>query len=388
MVPPGLTAPPGLMAPPGLPVPPGLPMPSAPPGISTPSRPSRAETASPQTPLLASQSSYQMSTAARALLDDVKARRESTVAVTSFLSPFPDFDRTLQALSGEDGGGFSFNLDPKLADEADPGSLEFEPPMPFHGTYMDAFPSLRAGSPYMSPSLNFAQASNYPIYDPPGLRSVPREKPVRGSSYLGSFNPFSDQATEDVSSSTSSPLQRSSQYSPVEEERKVSRFGFARGRQSSTAASSPMHNIMPLHYSNDHQPLFYPPSDEAVHPWPPGLHDPHGMSNSHQGSPLPHRAQVQTQQQQMFSHQHQSPLPTLDNNLDMTEAQLRNFILSSQDRENNANNSRNMMRKIDHRFLLLDIDADTAFSSTRPFPSSAAFRGPRDHVGELRNDAF
>ncbi|KAF8955528.1 hypothetical protein BDZ97DRAFT_1764803 [Flammula alnicola] len=51
-------------------VPPGL---SAPRGISTPSRPPRAETTSPQTPLLASRSSYQISTMVRALLDDFQA---------------------------------------------------------------------------------------------------------------------------------------------------------------------------------------------------------------------------------------------------------------------------------------------------------------------------
>ncbi|KDR81487.1 hypothetical protein GALMADRAFT_60383 [Galerina marginata CBS 339.88] len=325
-----------LLVPPGLPAPPGL---LAPPGIPSPSRPPRADTTSPQTPLLASQTSYQMSTAARALLDDVKARRESAIAIPSAFSPFPDFDRTLQTLRGEDGGGFSFNLDPKVADGVDSAShlLDFDvaSAIPFHGSYMDAFPALRSGSPYMqSPSIGYAHPINHPIYDPSAVRagssSLPEKQTVRGTGYLGSFNPFSDPPIDTVPSSSSSPLQRS-QHSPVDEDRKVSRFGFARGRQNSTATSSPLHSISPLSYSNDPQP-FYQLSEEAnpMQPWPPGSHDPH--SSSSHSSLLPQISQAQA----IFTYHHNRVQPI---NGDLSEAQLRSFIQSSQERENSSRNN-------------------------------------------------
>jgi len=320
-------------------VPPGL---AAPPGISSPSRPPRAETASPQTPLLASHSSYQMSTAARALLDDVKARRESALPISSGLSPFPDFDRTLQTLSGEDGGGFSFNLDPKLADEADSAEnlpdFDMTSTIPFHGSYFDAFPALRSDSPYTHPpSLGYPQSVTHPIYDPSAARQAPgsmlEKQAVRGANYLGSFNPFSESSADNVASSSSPPLRSS--YSPIDEERKVSRFGFARGRQSSTAASSSLHPMPPLNHSNDLQPLYHSP-DEFVHPWPPGLHDIH-VPNPLSGSPLPHSAQAQP----IFAP-HQGHLQSLSGG-DLSEAQLRSFIQSSQERENGAVHIRRTM---------------------------------------------
>ncbi|PPQ77531.1 hypothetical protein CVT25_011328 [Psilocybe cyanescens] len=316
-----------LLAPPGLPAPPGL---SAPPGISSPSRPPRAETASPQTPLLASQTSYQMSTAARALLDDVKARRESVLPVTLAFSPFPEFDRTLQTLSGED-GGFSFNFDPKLADAVESADHTDFTVAPFHGSFIDAFPALRTGSPFIrSPSLGFSNNLNHPIYDPSAARVASEKQAIRGSGYLGSFNPFSEPSMDASSPMSSSPLQRS-QYSPVEEERKVSRFGFARGRQSSTATSSPMHSMSPLSYNNDLQP-FDQLSEEQNdnHTWPPGLHDPNSTA-SHSGSIL------QPQPQSVFQHQERlQPI-----NGDLSEAQLRSFIQSSQEKENGIGSARN-----------------------------------------------
>jgi len=321
LVPPGLPASPGLSGPPGL---------SAPPGISSPSRPPRAETASPQTPLIASQTTYQMSTAARALLDDVKARRDSALPMSSLFSPFPDFDRTLQTLSGED-GSFSFNLDPKLADEAESvenlPNFDITSNVPFHGGYMDAFPALRNGPPYLqSPALGYSLA-NHPIYDASIARSSSgsSDKNIRGASYLGSFNPFSD--LQDASSSHSSPLQRA-QHSPVDEERKVSRFGFARGRQSSnTATSSPLHSVSSLTYNNDVQPFYMAQQEvDSPHLWPPGLPDLHSSN--------PHTVHVmQPHAPPMFQ---QSLLEAVDGNL--SEAQLRKFIQSSQERENNARN--------------------------------------------------
>jgi CCR4-NOT transcription complex subunit 4 len=274
-----------------------------------------------------------MSTAARALLDDVKARRESALPISSGLSPFPDFDRTLQTLSGEDGGGFSFNLDPKLADEADSAEnlpdFDMTSTIPFRGSYLAAFPALRSGSPYTHPSsLGHPQSVAHPIYDPSAARPAPgsllEKQTVRGASYLGSFNPFSESSVDNVTSSPSPSLRSS--YSPIDEERKVSRFGFARGRQSSTATSSPLHSTAPLKFSNDLQPLYHSP-DDLVHPWPPGLHDirvPSPLS----GSPLPHCAQAQP----IFAP-HQGHLQSLSSG-DLSEAQLRSFIQSSQEREN------------------------------------------------------
>ncbi|KAJ3516722.1 hypothetical protein NLJ89_g943 [Agrocybe chaxingu] len=322
-----------LSPPPGLPAPPSL---SAPPGISSPSRPPRAETASPQTPLLASQSSYQMSTAARALLDDVKARRESTLPLAPAFSPFPDFDRTLQTLSGDDGGGFSFNLDPKLADEADStAALEFEvtSSAPFHGSYLDAFPALRSGSPYVtSPSVGHGHSPHPSIYDPALLRpssgQQSEKQTSRGPAYSGSFNPFSDATVE--STASSSPQRMPS--SPVDEERKVSRFGFARGRQSSTAASSPLHSVSPLAYSGDHHNFYNPteePAANALRAWSQNPHAPDSLS----GSPLSQPAPVRTH----FQQPQQNRLQPATNEL--SEAQLRNFIISSQERTNGLRGS-------------------------------------------------
>jgi len=235
------TAPPGLAAPPGI----------------TPSRPPRVQTTSPQTPLLSSQSSYQMSTAARALLDDVKARRESAFSTATGVSPFPDFDRTLQTLSREDGGGFSFNLDPAFASEdIDVPLQDFEGDTntPFHGSYVDAFPALRPfGPPHTSfiapPGLPFPHPSNHSIYDPLAVRPQPIsgiQKQTLGSSssYMGSFDPFAE--ASEVSQVVSSVPQHS--LMDDDPSRKVSRFGFARGRQAAASIPSPLPVSSPLSY--------------------------------------------------------------------------------------------------------------------------------------------
>jgi CCR4-NOT transcription complex subunit 4 len=331
-------------APPGLPaVPPGL---SAPPGIPSPSRPPRFETASPQTPLLASQSSYQMSTAARALLDDVKARRESTLPTTIGQSPFPDFDRTLQTLSGGDGGGFSFNLDPALAGSDVNQTLvdfEAEASAPFRGTYVDAFPALRipASSAFMAPpGLPYPHHPNRSIYDPLPIRPSPTaalEKQLNGNSgYMGSFNPFAD-GSEDLSAQAASPPNRS-QYSPLDDDpsRKVSRFGFARGRQGSTATSSPLHAPSPLSHNNGDVHSFYnsmdgPPQSPSQAQW--GRQDQgYIQPSSAMGSPLvQHMQPAYTQPQIRFQ-----PFDS-----GVSEAQLRDFIQFSRDRANSSNDTTN-----------------------------------------------
>ncbi|KAF7305131.1 PAN2-PAN3 deadenylation complex catalytic subunit PAN2 [Mycena kentingensis (nom. inval.)] len=259
--------------PPGLPaVPPGL---SGPPGIAGPSRPPRVATASPQTPLLSFQSSYQMSTAARALLEDVTSRREKEP--TAVAQPFPDFDRTLEVLNGQDGGGgFSFNLDPKLA--VDEGidllpDFEAEAKIPFHGSYMDAFPALRSAaspgsSPFMTPpGLPYTHNPSRSIYDPLSMRpsiATPIERQsTGGSSYLGSFNPFSD-AGDDSSSSRS-------QFSPLDDDssQKMSRFGFARRQGSTPAANSPVHVSSPLSNTASENHSFYNSSEPSQTQGPP-----------------------------------------------------------------------------------------------------------------------
>ncbi|KAJ7243394.1 hypothetical protein B0H12DRAFT_833209 [Mycena haematopus] len=307
--------------PPGLPaVPPGL---SGPPGISGPSRPPRVGTASPQTPLLASQSSYQMSTAARALLDDVKQRRE--LGPAPVVQPFPDFDRTLDVLNGQGGGGFSFNLDPKLAvDNADADvdllpDFEAEAKVPFYGTYMDAFPALRSSvspssSPFMTPpGLPYAHNPSRSIYDPlsnrPSMAPIEKQSTGGSSGYMGSFNPFAD-------AGDASPKP----YSPLDDDRKVSRFGFARGRQGSTpTTSSPLHVASPLAASSSEGHSFYN-SSETVHPQPPA--PPMAAPWGSYYSPQP----VYNQQQSRFQ-----PFET-----GVSEAQLRDFIQSSRERASSA----------------------------------------------------
>jgi CCR4-NOT transcription complex subunit 4 len=305
-------------------VPPGL---SAPPGISSVSRPPRAETASPQTPLLASQSSYQMSTAARALLDDVKARRESTLPASSGFSPFPDFDRTLQTLTDESGGGFSFNLDPKLADEtefAEPlPDFDLASSVPFRGSYIEAFPALRSGFSFIRPTSSYPHNINLPIYEPATLRTGSghsfEKQSAKGTGYMGLFNPFSEPGVESVSTSSSCP---------PDEERKVSRFGFAQGRKTSTVAS---HFLLSnsLTRTGEHQSFYHPMEDVhhggAGYQWPTDYHEHH--VSSHVASAQVRHAEAQT----MFTH-------TQPSGGELSEAQLRSFIQSSQARLNVSEN--------------------------------------------------
>ncbi|GLB35074.1 putative RNA recognition motif containing protein [Lyophyllum shimeji] len=325
--------------PPGLPVaPPGL---SAPRGIPSPGRPPRAETASPQTPLLASQSSYQMSTAARALLDDVTARRESGFPAAMGVSPFPDFDRTLQTLSGGEDGGFSFNLDPNLAGSnaeslAQVPDFEAEACTPFQGSYFDAFPALRtpAASGFMAPpGLPFPHQPSRSIYDPHAVRAPPAtglESKGPGLSYLGSFNPFAE-TSEEPSVSTTAPLGRP-QHSSLDDDsgRKMSRFGFARGKQSSTATSSPLHVSSPLSNGSIDGQSFFNAVDGLSGPgrtqWPTNARQDYGFtqSASNTSSPLVQHAADPTSSLPQNRFQ---PFET-----SVSEAQLREFIQASRQR--------------------------------------------------------
>lgn len=304
-------------APPGLPaVPPGL---SAPPGLPPPSHTPLSTDSSPQIPAQVSQGPYQMSTQAQALVADIKARREGT-QVSNGPSPFPELDRMMQSLAGDN--GFSFSLDPKLAGDSDDTSLTLpdftEPAKPYTGNFFDTFPGVRQPPP---PGLGF-----------PHMSSSRERLNTPSSSYSGSFNPFASDLADEP--------QR--QYSSLDEERKVSRFGFARGRQgsaASTSASSPLHATASLGHSDSFsQSAYFPPSElpsPASHTgasqWSHASrhHDYLQQSASAMSSPLAQHAQAHSPyaqpQQQTARYQQQY-------DAQISEAQLRDFIHSNRDR--------------------------------------------------------
>ncbi|KAJ3541141.1 hypothetical protein NM688_g6126 [Phlebia brevispora] len=318
-IPPGLPAlPPGLSAPPGLPPPPRVP-------LSTES--------SPQIPLQTSQGPYQISTQAQALVEDVKARREAT-AFSSGPSPFPDFDRMLSLLTASD-NGFSFNLDPKLAGEEDEqddtlGLPDFgaDPNIPFNGSFIDAFPRLRQAGP---PGLGLPPQLDQSPFG--SVRSPALDRPSTASSYTGSFNPFAPD-----------PAEEARQYANLDEERKVSRFGFAR-RQGSASASlaSPLHAAASLSQSESSSQAAYYSSPEVISPtghaspqWGYASRNPNHeylhQSHSSLSSPLAQYAQAQPQYVSQQQQQQQQPrFQPFNDNL-ISEAQLREFINSSRDR--------------------------------------------------------
>ena len=337
--------PPGLPAvPPGLSpvVPPGL---AAPPGLPPPVSRTASEAASPQIPVQSSQSSYQMSTQAQALMEDLCARRESSVAAV-VQSPFPEIDRMLQSLGNDtEFGGFSFNLDPKLAGDVQDDALnlpdfDVDTDVPFNGGFFDVFPNLRpngqtASSPLMAPpGIPLASAAHRQVYDPLTGRGVV-ERQSTGSSYTGSFNPFGGDGADEVPSR---------KFSPLDEERKVSRFGFARGRQGS--ASSSMHAASPLGNADSLSQLVHHSNvgefpAHAPQQWPfPARHPDfvHYQTNSTMSSPL---AQHMQPAQHQFSQQPQQPpqmsrFQSFDSGV--SEQQLRDLIMASRERANVSRN--------------------------------------------------
>jgi len=311
--------------PPGLPaVPPGLPPPSSrgPPGVP----------------------SYQMSSQVQALLNDVKARRESALP-TIYTSPFPDFDRTLQNLAEVEGkiGGFSFNLDPKLAEVELKGNASELPEAtsPFHGSFIDAFPALR--TPSHPPGLTFTHTQR-PIYDPHSSPVPSQASPAL--SYTGSFNPFAESNESD----SSAALRRSTLGDDFS--RKMSRFGFARtarqnGNLSST--SSPLVSSTPLspaESTNHGQHLFGPSSTELGSPssqWSSYQHHTHPLHShnvSAASSPLVPQAQAQVQGQ-IYQHQPSSGrFHPFDQSAGISEAALREFIQNSREQQQRTNAAR------------------------------------------------
>lgn len=312
-------------APPGIPPPPGL---LAPPGLSPPTWAQTTDSAPPQV-------SYQMSSQAQALIDDLRARREAP-ASTSVISPFPDIDRTLQVLTGGDDeyGGFSFNMDPKLAEDCADTQMEFpgleaEAGMPFQGTFLEAFPGLaNPASPVVGfappPGLNYTHNSSRSIYD--AAATLPPPQPNVSSGYVGSFNPFDGNEE-----------QLRAQYSPFDDDstRKVSRFGFARGKQNS-AATSPLPPAASLQNDMSTHPPYYDSPDPSTHSvssqWNLSRRQTSDylspQSRSVSNSPAIRQAQAVSP----FPQQQLTQFQPFDN--DISEAQLRDFISSSRDRTN------------------------------------------------------
>lgn len=317
-IPPGLALPPGLAAPPGLPPPGG-----------------RGPSGAP---------SYQMSSQVQALLNDVKARRESSLPSVA-TSPFPDFDRTLQNLAEVDGkfGGFSFNLDPKLAEEDMEGHAPGFPEAtsPFHGSFMDAFPALRTST--HPPGLNFPHPQ-HPIYDPHNSPVPSQASPAL--SYTGSFNPFAE----------SSELDPAAVRRPAlgDDSRKMSRFGFARNARQSgnlSSTSSPLISSTPLSPSESighgQQNLFGPGSGELGSPsqsqWSSYQHHAHTLhlhNVSTASSPLVPHAQAQIQGPVYQHLPSTNRFQPFDQGTGVSEAALREFIQNSRERQQRANAAR------------------------------------------------
>ncbi|KAH9180244.1 hypothetical protein EDB89DRAFT_2224101 [Lactarius sanguifluus] len=253
------------------------------------------------------------------------ARRESALPSMG-TSPFPDFDRTLQNLAEVDGkfGGFSFNLDPKLAEaelEDDASELP-EATLPFHGSFIDAFPALRTHSPVPS------QAS-------PAL------------SYTGSFNPFAESNESDPSAA----LRRSGLGD--DSSRKMSRFGFARSARQNgnhSSASSPLVSSTPLsptESTNHGQHLFGPSPTELGSPssqWSSyqyHTHPLHSRNVSAASSPLVPQAQAQVHGQ-IYQHLPSSGrFQPFDQSTGISEAALREFIQNSREQQQRTNAARN-----------------------------------------------
>jgi CCR4-NOT transcription complex subunit 4 len=279
-----------------------------------------------------------MSSQAQALIDDLRARREAPVT-TSTISPFPDIDRTLQVLTGGDDqyGGFSFNLDPKLAEDGANTHMEFpgleaEAGMPFQGSFLEAFPGLtNPASPVVGfappPGLNYTHNSARSIYDAAATRPPPQ--PNVSSGYMGSFNPFD-----------SKEQQPQGQFSPFDDDstRKVSRFGFARGKQNS-ATTSPLPPAASLQNDMSTHPLYYDSPDllatnPASNQWNLSRRQTNDyfspQSRSVSNSPAIRQAQAVSP----FPQQQLSQFQPFDS--DISEAQLRDFINSSRDRANTS----------------------------------------------------
>lgn len=233
------------------PPPPGLSLP--PPGLSPAPQHSTSMPAvsarPPPSDVAPAHPQYQMSGAAKALLDDVRARRESAPPVSTQQSPFPDFDRTLSNLTAG-GFSFSFNMGSNSHGRSDNASAPYPGTIP--GGQEGASSTLpgRGVSGFFDPFKK--SDSPAPLPPPPGLSATRSASEYEQSplamhaesraTYTGAFNPFADGV---------GALNRSASYDSEKDaaERTSSRFGFARRQDSSgqmsggynaSATSSPM----------------------------------------------------------------------------------------------------------------------------------------------------
>lgn len=343
--PPGLisTPPPGLGAPPGLAAPPGL---SAPPGLTRPG-PTRVDTASPQTPLLAFQSSYQMSDAARALLDDVQNRRHFSQPAVPAISPFPDFDRTLETL-GDTSSGFSFNLDPKLAGDDSTSDLPaLNDTIPYQGSFLDTFPGLKEG--ITSPPAQMIPGYGHPssrMYSPAGVDLSQEDRAAAGdASYSSAFNPFADGGDDS---------RRLNGRSGVDDDGtpKLSRFGFAQPGRRMSSHTAAAHTPSPLQHassasslSSSHMPSSSLASDATQHafyasdvssPPRPLRHDSpfsaQAQQQAAQSSPAKASPMIQHAHAQALYAQQQQQQRLQTYETPVSEAQLRDLIQNSRAR--------------------------------------------------------
>ncbi|CAE6430363.1 unnamed protein product [Rhizoctonia solani] len=208
------------------PPPPGLSLPPPPPGLTTIPQhtPTTQSVSSPQTPPSSAgpnQSQYQMSGAAKALLDDVRARREAAPPASTQQSPFPDFDRTLSNLTGG-GFSFSFNMGSSGYNRGDIASG------PYASTVQDDIPGPLPGHTVPGLFDPFRKNDANSLPPPPGL-SATRPGGYE-QAYTGAFNPFADGPGSS---------NRASSYDSERDaaERTSSRFGFARRQDSSGPTS-------------------------------------------------------------------------------------------------------------------------------------------------------
>ena len=164
---------------------------------------------------------YQLSTQAQALLDDVRARREQ-VTQPHVSSPFPEFDRTLDSLGGGD-FSFKWTMDPKVA-PSDPSTGTQE----YYGSFDPFATSTLSSTSQQRSQRQFSQLSGPPGLPPPSTSTaLPTQQ---ASGYRGSFNPFADMEEESGSASVAENGDGS---------RQESRFGFARKKTSPSVGNSP-----------------------------------------------------------------------------------------------------------------------------------------------------
>lgn len=263
------------------------------PDPETPGSPPTIQAAPSVPPGLPPPPTYQLSTQAQALLDDVRARREQ-VTQPHVSSPFPEFDRTLDSLGGGD-FSFKWTMDPKVT-PSDPvaGTQEY------YGSF-DPFAAsaLNSTSQQRGTQRQFPQLSSPPGLPTPSTSAI---QPVQQASYRGSFNPFADMEDESGSISVADSGDGS---------RQESRFGFARRRTSPSIgdspslaafASSPIASGSPVHmYQQSNIPWEYQTQQQQVQHLP-GV----GQQQSHL-SP-----QHQHHQGYEFAHPPGVPIPSVN----------------------------------------------------------------------------